>query len=80
MTETSPSLGAGLERTRQAYEETARQLRDEQRALELLRSMVAALADESARLHQRNMASIESMKEDLERVKRRLKRLATARS
>ncbi len=80
MSETSASLGAGLERAREAYEETAEQLRDERRALELLRSMVAALADESVRLHQRNMASIESMKEDLERVKRRLKRLATARS
>jgi len=80
VSETSASLGAELERVRDAYGQTAERLRAERRALDSLRGMVAALAEESMRLHQRNMASIESMKEDLERVRRQIKRLATARS
>jgi DNA repair exonuclease SbcCD ATPase subunit len=80
VSEIRPSLDAELERVREACEESAERWRQEQRALESVRSLVAALAEQSLRLHQRNLAIVNSMKEDLDRVKRQLKRLATARS
>ncbi|MCK4374118.1 MAG: hypothetical protein KAX19_02280 [Candidatus Brocadiae bacterium] len=75
----APSAG-GLERVRDAYRETAEQAHREHEALASLHGLLSQFAEASLALHGRNLATIEAMRKDLDRMRRQLKRLTVART
>jgi hypothetical protein len=80
VTPTNASSESRLERVRAAYREAAAECRHQREALRALRDILLELAEESLRLHRRTRATIEQLSGDVERMKRRLERLNTART
>jgi hypothetical protein len=60
--------------------QVARQSAAQQDAVAALHAELAATLDETLRLQQRSLAVIEAMRSDVDRVRRQLRRMATARS
>ncbi len=80
MTPNSASPESRLERVRRAYREAAAECRHQREALGALRGILLELAEDSLRLHRRTRAAIEQLCGDMERIKRQLERLSTART
>jgi replicative DNA helicase len=76
----NPRIEDGLRRASEACRQAARQAQLEQQALAALNRLLGELAEENLRIHRRNAAILDGMREDLERIKRQLKRLSTARA
>jgi len=76
--ESESDTQAQLERVRQAYRQSAEELRRQQEALAALHGVLMEISEEDLALHRRSLSVLETMRQDLQEVKRRLKRLGTA--
>ncbi len=80
MREPTSSPDDGLEAARRAYRQAAAQVERQQEALRQLRSLLIELAQQDLRLHGRTLSLLQEMNRDMQRFKRQIKRLNTART
>ncbi len=80
MRETGTSFDADLERVREAYQKAAEQLSREQHALGTLHKILVDFSEENLRFHEHSLEILEQMKRDVERLRRQMRRLSTARA
>ncbi len=80
MRQPTPSAEGGLEAARRAYQQAAAQVEQQQEALRRLRALLIELAEQDLRLHGRTLSLLQEMNRDIERFKRQMKRLNTART
>lgn len=75
-----PSTEDALRQVQDYYERTARQVERERQALRSLHGLLLDISRQSLQLHQRSASVLDAINRDLEKVKRQLKRISTART